>query len=81
MNLYTDHNERQYADELVEAAEECLRQRAIRTVSCEYEQGVLLLRGQVPSYYHKQLIQEAVIRLKDETQVANEVEVVAPRPR
>ncbi len=63
MNLYTNNDERQYADELVEAAEDYLRQRDILDVSCEYEGGVLLLRGEVPNNHHKQLIEEAVIHL------------------
>jgi hypothetical protein len=43
---------------------------------CEYEQGRLVLRGQVPSYYFKQLAQEAVAGLKDVHQVVNEIEVI-----
>ena len=63
MSFPTNQDERQYAEELVEAAEEYLRQRGIRNVLCEYEEGVLLLRGEVRTDYHKQLIQEAVIHL------------------
>ena len=80
MNLHADQDERLYAEELTEATEECLRTIAVRNVSCRYEDGFLFLRGQVPSFYHKQHIQEAVVGLKGMTRVKNEV-VVAPRPR
>ena len=49
----------------------------LRGVACEYRHGVLLLRGQLPSFYHKQLAQEAVARLPGVTQVVNEIEVLA----
>ena len=77
MDFQTDQGERQYANELLDAANACLRTIAVKNVVCEYEDGVLFLRGQVPSYYHKQLIQEAVIGIKGVAQVKNEVEVVA----
>jgi len=48
----------------------------VRTVSCDCEQGVVLLRGRVQCYYHKQLAQEAVLGLEGVTQVVNEIEVV-----
>ena len=34
--------------------------QAVRNVSCEFEDGVLFLRGQVSSFFEKQLAQEAV---------------------
>jgi osmotically-inducible protein OsmY len=40
-------------------------------VVCHLEQGVLFLRGQLPSYYHKQLAQEAVREMVG----VNEIEV------
>ncbi len=61
-----------------EAAGECLRNspyRALRGVRCECDEGVLLLRGRLPSFYHKQLAQEAVARLPGVSQVINEIEV------
>jgi osmotically-inducible protein OsmY len=50
---------------------------AVRRVSCEYDHGVLFLRGRLPSFYHKQLAQEAVVGLDGVSQVVNETEVVA----
>jgi osmotically-inducible protein OsmY len=69
-----------YGNDLVEAADDCLRHLGVSDVSCEYGDGTLFLRGQVPSYYHKQQIQEAVIGIKGVAKVRNEVAVVA-RPR
>jgi osmotically-inducible protein OsmY len=43
---------------------------------CECDQGRLFLRGQVPSFYLKQLAQEAVIGMEGVRQVVNEIEVV-----
>lgn len=43
---------------------------------CECDQGRLSLRGQVPSYYFKQLAQEAVVDMEGVRQVINEIEVI-----
>jgi osmotically-inducible protein OsmY len=43
---------------------------------CEFDRGRLFLRGQVPSFYLKQLAQEAVAGLEGVDQVVNEIEVV-----
>ncbi len=48
----------------------------VRTVSCEYDRGMLFLRGRAVSYYHKQLAQEAVARVEGVAQVINEIDVV-----
>lgn len=48
----------------------------IQRIWCEFEEGKLFLRGQVPSFYYKQLAQEAVARLEGVSQVVNEIEVV-----
>ena len=37
--------------------------------------GVLLLKGHLPNFYHKQLAQEAVAWVKGVSQVVNEIEV------
>lgn len=63
---------------VAEAANECLRNspyRALRGISCECEQGVVFLRGRLPSFYHKQLAQEAVGRVPGVSQVINEIHV------
>jgi osmotically-inducible protein OsmY len=43
---------------------------------CEFDRGQLYLRGQVPSFYFKQLAQEAVADIDGVLQVVNEIEVV-----
>lgn len=60
------------------AAADLLRQspyRAVRGVSCEVRQGALVLRGRLPSFYQKQLAQEAVARVPGVSRVLNEIEV------
>jgi hypothetical protein len=46
-------------------------------VRCDFDDGVLLLCGQVPSYYLKQVAQEAVAGLSGVRLVRNELDVVA----
>ena len=49
---------------------------AIRSVSCDFENGVLLLRGHLPSFHHKQMAQEAVRPLAGVGQIVNAIEVI-----
>jgi osmotically-inducible protein OsmY len=61
-----------------EAATRCLRDssyQALRRVLCESDNGVLLLRGCLSSFYLKQIAQEAVARVNGVTQVVNDIEV------
>jgi osmotically-inducible protein OsmY len=61
-----------------EAATECRRKSPyhdIRWVSCEYDHGILFLRGRLSSFHQKQVAQEAVARGKGVNQVVNEIEV------
>ncbi len=44
----------------------------VQNVSCQYDDGVLFLRGEVPSFFDKQLAQEAVFKLEGVTRVINE---------
>ena len=49
--------------ETADAAKERIRSQphlAFHRIWCEYAGGRLFLRGQVPSFYHKQLAQEAI---------------------
>jgi osmotically-inducible protein OsmY len=48
----------------------------MQRIWCEFDQRRLFLRGQVPSFYFKQLAQEAVVGMKGVRQVVNEIEVV-----
>jgi osmotically-inducible protein OsmY len=66
--------------EIAEGAERVLRNNAylaLKNVTCEYREGVLTLRGCLPTYYLKQMAQTAVAHLKGVRQVVNEIEVVA----
>lgn len=53
--------------------------RELRWVDCEYRHGTLVLRGRLPSYFHKQLAQEAVGNLEGVEEVCNEIEVAGTR--
>jgi osmotically-inducible protein OsmY len=65
---------------VLEGAESCLRSNsylALKNVSCEYNEGVLTLRGCLPSYYLKQVAQTAVARVDGVQHIRNEIEVIA----
>ena len=49
---------------------------AVQRIWCDYDAGKLFLRGQVPSFYHKQLAQVAVAGMEGVDQVVNEIEVI-----
>jgi osmotically-inducible protein OsmY len=49
---------------------------ALKNVSCEYQQGLLVLRGFLPSYYLKQLAQEVVARVDGVDQILNQINVL-----
>ena len=54
------------------------RFRFSRSISCQYHEGVLLLRGQVPTYYLKQIAQTVVARVPGVEHVDNRIHVFAP---
>ena len=63
---------------VVAAANDCLHNDShipARQVWCEYERGVLLLRGRLATYYQKQVAQEAVRGLDGVVQIVNNIEV------
>ena len=47
----------------------------LREVACQFDRGVLILRGHLPSFYLKSVAQEAVRNLDGVRQVVNEIEV------
>jgi osmotically-inducible protein OsmY len=51
---------------------------SLKNVSCDWLDGVLVLRGCLPSYYLKQIAQEVVARLDGVTAVDNQIQVVTP---
>jgi hypothetical protein len=48
----------------------------IQRIWCEFDGEQLFLRGQVPSFYHKQLAQVAVADMEEVDRVINEIEVL-----
>jgi hypothetical protein len=66
--------------EVAKAVTKCLRKSPysdIRNLSCDYDHGVLVLRGRLASYYEKQLAQIVVGKLPGIAQLVNEIEVAA----
>ena len=58
------------------------RYPALRAVSCDYQDGVLVLRGRLPSYYLKQMAQEVVgHQVQGVSRLDNQIQVVRPDPR
>lgn len=51
----------------------------VRSVSCRFRHGVLILEGRVPSYYLKQIAQTRVGGLAGVEKLDNRVQVVTPR--
>ncbi len=49
----------------------------LRNVSCECLDGVLTLRGCLPTYYLKQVAQAVVAQVEGVRQVVNEIQVVS----
>ncbi|HMO85258.1 MAG TPA: BON domain-containing protein [Lacipirellulaceae bacterium] len=60
---------------------ETARHRTLRMVRCEHRDGVLVLRGQVPSYHHKQVAQECVRAVPGVQVIKNLLQVVPPSKR
>jgi hypothetical protein len=53
------------------------RYSALKHVSCDYHDGVLVLRGRLPTYYLKQIAQEVVAHQFDKVgRLENRIEVV-----
>jgi osmotically-inducible protein OsmY len=48
---------------------------ALRDVRCAFRSGVLVLRGQVPSYFLKQVAQSAMTGLEGVQRVVNRIDV------
>lgn len=65
-------------------AEQALRQSpipALRKLSVEEKDGVIVIAGSVSCYYYKQLAQEAVLTLRSGKEVSNRVTVVVSKAR
>jgi osmotically-inducible protein OsmY len=67
--------------EIERTAEDRLRHSSyleLRNVWCDYHEGVLTLRGHVPSYHLKQMAQAIMHDLEDDLELNNQLEVVSP---
>jgi hypothetical protein len=58
------------------------RYAPLKHVSCDYQGGVLVLRGCLPSYYLKQIAQEVVAhQVHGVDRLENQIQVVRPAAR
>jgi hypothetical protein len=48
---------------------------ALRTLRCDYHEGVLTVRGRVPSFYVRQMAVETLRRIKSVEQLVDRIEV------
>jgi hypothetical protein len=48
----------------------------LHEINCDFREGVLILRGRVPSYFIKQVAQSAVFSLEGIGEIDNRLEVV-----
>ena len=62
--------------EIAEARLSASSHSALRNVFCKYDVGVLVLRGRLNSFFHTQLAQETVRRIKGVERVVNKIEVL-----
>jgi hypothetical protein len=68
--------------ETIRTAEDRLRHSEyfeLRNVSCDFHEGVLTLRGRVPSYHLKQLAQSLLCEVAGILKLNNQLEVVPSR--
>ena len=79
----TSHDRRPPATSGIEELVECrLRGShylALRDIGCDYHDGVLTLRGWLPTYYLKQVAQEVSAGVEGVRSIANEIEVIGTR--
>jgi len=73
----TEHRPKNILD-LVNTLLEAKLDSDVNRVSCQYEDGLLVLRGTLSSFYQKQLAQEAVRNLEGVRQIRNEIQVLQP---
>ena len=62
--------------EIAEARLSASSHRALRNVFCKYEDGALVLRGRLNSFFHAQLAQETVAKIEGVERVVNQIEVL-----
>jgi osmotically-inducible protein OsmY len=73
------NKESKKVEQITEAAKQLIVHQphlSVQRIWCDFDDGRLILRGQVPSFYFKQLAQEAVSDMEGVEQVVNEIEVL-----
>jgi osmotically-inducible protein OsmY len=68
-----------HADQIIALAKDRIRHHShlsVQRIWCDFSAKRLYLRGQVPSFYLKQLAQTAVSGMDGVSQVVNEIEVL-----
>jgi len=71
------------SDSVVQAITECLRAQTyagMQSLSVDYREGVVTLRGEVTTYYHKQVAQESLRRIAGIVTIVNLVDVRVAKP-
>jgi osmotically-inducible protein OsmY len=66
------------SQQIVDCAEDCLRRNpylALENVQCDFHEGVLTLRGCLPTYYLSQMAQATVGPITGIQRIVNEIEV------
>ncbi len=66
-------------EQIVDRAENCLRHNpylANKNVQCDFHEGVLTLRGCLPTYYLRQLAQETLGPVSGILRIVNEIEIM-----
>ncbi len=53
----------------------------VRQTWCEFDEGVLTLRGNVRSFFHKQVAQQSVVGLSGVERIDNQIQVVLGRTK
>lgn len=80
MLITPKHSDRIHSESVERAARlrlETTGYRTLRNVECSFRDGRIVLRGELPSYYHKQLAQESIRNSPHVTQIVNHIEVVS----
>jgi hypothetical protein len=75
------HQQIETAADIEVLARDCIRTHSrlfavAENIAFDFEGGVLIIRGAVPTYHLKQLIQTALMRLNGVEQLDNQVSVV-----
>ena len=63
--------------EVAEARLGASSHQALRNVFCKYDNGILVLRGRLNSFFHAQLAQETVAKIDGVERVVNRIEVLS----